>query len=270
MKALTIIKERFTPSQPAVKAGMNGVRYHEFTPDTRLAHYVFCYWQLSTTAPLQDDFFYRVVADGCMDIFFEADNPYDNYVMGFSTAYTEFPLGRNFNYIGIRFLPTAFPLLFNIDASELTDKVEALSLLLPDVAKQLGDLSGEKHFLQSIKSALDELLLRLLTNITLNPDSRLYEAIDIILRSQGVLTIEKELQTGVSPRQLRRLFERYIGDTPKMFSKIVRFQQILHARPSRQALRRNKLFFDYGYHDQAHFIKEFKNMYGLTPTIALD
>ena len=270
MKALTVIKDRFTPLQPAIKAGMDGVRYHEYTPDIRLTHYIFCYWQLTTTAPLQEDFLYRVVADGCMDIFFEADAPCDHYLMGFSTAFTEFPLGRHFNYIGIRFLPTALPLLFNINAGELTDKVEALSTFLPNVARQLGNIASEKHFLQSVKPSLDQLLLRLLAGINPHPDNRLYEAIDTILRSQGLLSIEKELQTGISPRQLRRLFELYIGDTPKMFSKVVRFQQILHAKPSRQALRRNKLFFDYGYHDQAHFIKEFKRMYGLTPTIALD
>lgn len=258
------------PSQPAVKAGMDGVRYHEYTPDIRLTHYIFCYWQLSTTTPLQEDFLYRVVADGCMDIFFEADAPYDNYVMGFSTTFTEFPLGRQFNYIGIRFLPTALPLLFNIDAAALTDKVEALPLLLPRVARELGNIASEKHFLRSIKPSLDNCLLQMMSNINPHPDKRLYEAINIILRSQGVLAIGKELQTGISPRQLRRLFELFIGDTPKMFSKVVRFQQILHAKPSRQALRQNKLFFNYGYHDQAHFIKEFKRMYGLTPTIALD
>ena len=145
-----------------------------------------------------------------------------------------------------------------------------MSTFLPNVARQLGNIASEKHFLQSVKPSLDQLLLRLLAGINPHPDNRLYEAIDTILRSQGLLSIEKELQTGISPRQLRRLFELYIGDTPKMFSKVVRFQQILHAKPSRQALRRNKLFFDYGYHDQAHFIKEFKRMYGLTPTIALD
>jgi len=219
---------------------------------------------------LEEAFQYRVVADGCMDIFFEAAAPCNPYLMGFSTAFTEFPLGRAFNYIGIRFLPTALPLLFKINAGDLTDKVEALSTFLPRVAKQLENIAGEKHFLQSVKHSLDQLLLHLLAGINPQPDNRLYAAVDIILRSQGVLSIEKELQTGISPRQLRRLFERYVGDTPKMFSKVVRFQQILHAKPSRQALRRNKLFFDYGYHDQAHFIREFKHMYGLTPAIALD
>ena len=83
-----------------------------------------------------------------------------------------------------------------------------------------------------------------------------------------MLNVETDLNTGISPRQLRRLFEFYIGDSAKTFSQVVRFQNILRAKPSSQSLRQNKLFFDVGYYDQAHFVKEFKNFYGVTPSKA--
>ncbi|MEM6633013.1 MAG: helix-turn-helix domain-containing protein, partial [Bacteroidota bacterium] len=82
--------------------------------------------------------------------------------------------------------------------------------------------------------------------------------------------LAKDLDIGLSPRQLRRYFQFYIGDSPKSFCKIVRFQTLLKAKPSRESLRKNKLFFDLGYYDQAHFVKEFKHLYGKTPTEALD
>ena len=97
-------------------------------------------------------------------------------------------------------------------------------------------------------------------------DTRLYDAIAIILKNYGVLNIEKDLNTGISPRQLRRLFKYYIGDSAKTFAKVVRFQNILRAKPSKQSLQQNKLFYE-GYYDQAHFIKEFKNFYGVTPGV---
>ena len=77
------------------------------------------------------------------------------------------------------------------------------------------------------------------------------------------------MDTGISQRQLRRMFDFYIGDSPKTFAKVVRFQNILMSKPSVQSLKSNKLFYDIGFFDQAHFIKDFKYMYGLTPTIAL-
>src|SRR5699024_7494267 len=103
---------------------------------------------------------------------------------------------------------------------------------------------------------------------TFDDDNRLYGALEIILQNFGSIAIEKDLNTGISPRQLRRLFEFYIGDTAKTFSKVVRFQNILQTKLTHQSLRKNKLFFDSGYYDQSHFIKEFKNFYGVTPSKA--
>lgn len=36
------------------------------------------------------------------------------------------------------------------------------------------------------------------------------------------------------------------------------------AKPSMQSLKQNRLFFDAGYYDQSHFIKDFKDFYGIT------
>ena len=122
--------------------------------------------------------------------------------------------------------------------------------------------------IEQIKNILDNYFLKLTEKTTFDNDARLYRAIEIILTNFGVIDVEKDLDTGISSRQLRRLFEYYIGDTAKTFSKVVRFQNILRAKPSQQSLRQNKLFFDAGYYDQAHFIKEFKNLYGVTPSKA--
>ena len=117
-------------------------------------------------------------------------------------------------------------------------------------------------------AVLDTYFIQWMAQVRFNNDGRLYEAIALILERTGVVDIEKDLNTGISPRQLRRLFEFYIGDSAKTFSKVVRFQNILKAKPSAQSLRQNKLFFDVGYYDQAHFIKEFRNFYGVTPSKA--
>lgn len=104
------IRQFYQPVQPAVSGtDKSYVTYLEFYPDQRLQDYIYCYWQLKATQKLQVPFRYRVVADGCIDIFFKFENPDESHVMGFATRFTEFPLGRLFHYVGIRFLPTAFP-----------------------------------------------------------------------------------------------------------------------------------------------------------------
>ncbi|WP_160714823.1 AraC family transcriptional regulator [Chitinophaga solisilvae] len=263
------IRQLFKPVQPSVRNDLQGATYTELLPDVRLMKYIYCYWQLTSAEELKEPFYYRVVADGCMDIFYNTDKPDDNYIMGFSTTYTEFPLENRFNYIGIRFLPAAFPLLFRVNAGELTNRFEQLQQVVPALSRGIARIAAGQVSLPALQPLLDQYFMETISGKDLQADHRLFEAIDLILQAKGVLNVESSLDTGISPRQLRRLFEFYIGDTPKTFSKVVRFQHILQAKPSLKSLRENKLFYDAGYYDQAHFIKEFKTMYGLTPTIAL-
>ncbi|MEL6824118.1 MAG: DUF6597 domain-containing transcriptional factor, partial [Calditrichota bacterium] len=109
MEISSDIRNLYTPIQPTVKQTADRVSYREFLPDASLQSFIYCYWELKTSQPLKEAFNYRVVADGCIDIFFSLDKPTDNFVMGFCREYTEFELDSSFHYIGIRFLPTMFP-----------------------------------------------------------------------------------------------------------------------------------------------------------------
>lgn len=268
MEFTSDLRQLYTPFQPTIKQSAENVVYREFFPKEVLQPFIFCYWQLKTTRKLSERFNYRVVVDGCIDIFFELDDPAENFVMGFCKRYTEFPLENSFNYIGIRFLPTMFPQFFKINAAELSNCFQYLNQVVPKVSAFISDNFNDKQSVDEIRDLLDTYFLKLLATTNFVSDQRLYRAIKIILKNFGVLDVERDLDTGISPRQLRRLFEYYVGDTPKTFSRVVRFQNVLKAKPSQQSLRQNKLFFDIGYYDQAHFIKEFKNFYGVTPNKA--
>lgn len=262
------IRQLYTPVQPAPKQMADEVTYAEWLPDISLQPFIYCYWELKTLRPLSEAFTYRVVADGCIDIYFALDKPQENYVMGFCRQYTTFSLEPSFHYIGIRFLPTMFPQLFRIDAATLSNRYEPLDAVLPLTAAFIKDHFHTGQRMDKIKDLLDRYFIARLSQAVVNNDPRLYNAISVILANCGVVDMGKDLDTGISARQLRRLFAYYVGDTAKTFSKVVRFQHILKAKPSTQSLRRNKIFFNAGYYDQAHFIKEFKNLYGLTPSKA--
>ncbi|MCE6991307.1 helix-turn-helix domain-containing protein [Dyadobacter sp. CY323] len=263
------IRQLYNPIQPTVKESAEHVTYQEFLPDPALQNYIYCYWKLQTLQSLHEPFYYRVVADGCIDIFFELNNPEESYVMGFCKNYTEFLLENTFNYVGVRFLPTMFPQLFKIDASELSNRYESLNIVLPGMARFITECFSVGTGAAEIKAHFDQYFLKLLAGKDLYNDPRLYNAVSIILKNNGLVHIEKDLDTGISPRQLRRLFQFYVGDSAKTFSKIVRFQNILRDNPSQQNLKAQKLFFD-NYYDQAHFIKEFKTFYGTTPGQAFE
>ena len=268
MKTFESVKEFYKPIQPSTKKGDDSVIYQEYFPVSPLENFIYCYWQLKTEQHLKTTFIYRVVSDGCIDIFFNQNNTQESFVMGFCRKYTEFPIGTEFNYVGIRFLPSAFPLIFNINAKELSNQDQKLKSILPDVARTIQQNIEPHQSFSIVLKKLHEIFAPHITTKVFDFDKRFYKALNLIFKSSGNIETENGLDTGLSPRQLRRVFNFYIGTTPKAFSKVVRFQHFLNMKPSSQSLKAQKLFFDAGFYDQAHFIKDFKTFYGVTPSQA--
>lgn len=211
---------------------------------------------------------YRVVSDGCIDIFLDHTDPSQNFIMGFCRKYTEFAIGHEFDYIGIRFLPAAFPFLFGINAKTLSNRSQELQHVLPHWGRWISSEINPSQPFDKIVFLFNGKLKAQLRQRELEYDPRFFNALHCILQKNGFLDTEKDLNTGLSPRQLRRIFNYYIGTTPKAFSNVVRFQHILNAKPSHQSLKESKLYYDVGFFDQAHFIKNFKTFYGVTPSEA--
>ena len=270
MDELNIIRAYYKPIQPTVSVRHPEISYQEVQPNTKIENYVYCFWQLKTRQPLQQDYYYKVVSDGCIDIFFDHKNPRDNFVMGFCRKYTQFPIGKEFDFIGIRFLPSAFTMLYGIDAKTLSDQSQELHNILPDFSDWINTTINPSDSFDTIVKALNEKLTIYSKNQTVSCDQRFLKALQLIFQNNGYLDTEKDLDIGISPRQLRRIFNFYIGTTAKTFSNVVRFQHILNTSPSKQTLKDSKPYFDVGFFDQAHFIKTFKTFYGVTPSEAFD
>ncbi|MEG9438250.1 AraC family transcriptional regulator [Edaphobacter sp. HDX4] len=66
-------------------------------------------------------------------------------------------------------------------------------------------------------------------------------------------------------RQFERNFLSEIGLSPKLYSRVARFQSALDTRIHRQDTRWASLANEFGYHDQMHMIKDFQKLSGLTP-----
>lgn len=69
----------------------------------------------------------------------------------------------------------------------------------------------------------------------------------------------------VSQRQLERLYQREVGMSPKQYAKLLRIEA---ARLSLKRINEEttaRLAVELGFYDQAHFIREFRAVVGLTP-----
>ncbi|WP_298425533.1 helix-turn-helix domain-containing protein [uncultured Kordia sp.] len=268
MNKLKSIRENYKPIQPSVSANDNEISYQESKPNKEIENFIYCFWQLKTLKPLKKNYNYRVVSDGCIDIFFDHKQPTENFVMGFCRRFVQFPIGKEFDYIGIRFLPAAFPHLFAVDTKTLSNQSQELNKVLPNFSRWINTEIKLSNSFNTIVKTLNEKIIELSKSNEIYYDYRFLNALNLIFQRSGYLDIEKDLNTGLSARQLRRVFNFYIGTTVKSFSNVVRFQHILNAKPSKQSLKENKLYFDVGFFDQAHFIKNFKTFYGVTPSEA--
>lgn len=72
--------------------------------------------------------------------------------------------------------------------------------------------------------------------------------------------------SGLSQRRFIELFTRQVGITPKLYSRIQRFQRTLQQVHARRQVDWCELAFDAGYYDQSHLIRDFQQFSGLSPT----
>ena len=101
----------------------------------------------------------------------------------------------------------------------------------------------------------------------LAPDLAVVKALQT-LRSWPVLPL-KELASrlGLSHKQMLARFDSRVGATPKLASRIFRFQGAVHAMAEiEMAPDWPDLAVRCGYYDQSHMIHEFQDLAGLTPT----
>jgi len=70
----------------------------------------------------------------------------------------------------------------------------------------------------------------------------------------------------LSLRQLERCFIRYIGINPKTYYRMHRLLQLLQAKNNAPEQKWGSLAHEFGYYDQMHLIKEFKEFLKTTPS----
>ena len=93
------------------------------------------------------------------------------------------------------------------------------------------------------------------------------KGITTIYANNGHIAVEKlSQQLEISKRSLERLFRETIGITPKHFTNIIRLQHSLRLLRNKSAAENiTGVAYECGYYDQSHFIREFRNMVGITP-----
>jgi AraC-like DNA-binding protein len=164
-----------------------------------------------------------------------------------------------------KFRPGGFAALTGVNARTLRDATvpasEVLDNATVDALRELGvDASTDEG-----KSLFDAALDRLAATPT---DDYLFllDVIAAMLDDRSLLKVAQvEEKCGVGTRSLQRLFERYVGVSPKWVLSRYRMHDVVTDLDVGYGGSLADLAAKYGWFDQAHFTREFTDLVGVPP-----
>lgn len=185
---------------------------------------------------------------------------------GIRNNYITIPSGRDSELFIITFHKgKAYPFV-QMPLHELTDTVVDGELVLTN---EILNMREQLLSLPSVpkKFAYAERYLEKHFRSKLEPNRCIDFAVSRILQLPNLLTIEDiSHKVGYSHKHFIKLFKEHTGVTPKAFLKITRFQKAIMEIEARQEISWTRIALESGFYDQAHFINDFRNFSGFTPT----
>jgi AraC-like DNA-binding protein len=144
----------------------------------------------------------------------------------------------------------------NIDTAEFfKDEIK-------EVREQLQEAVSYRHMVSIVEAFL------LKKSRRLKPKLPIDHVLPSILYNGGLTKVEDIAhQSCVSFRQLERQFHQRVGVSPKFFLRLVRFAKAWMLRESNLNLSWTRIAHQCGYFDQMHFIRDFKEFAGVSPSV---
>lgn len=250
------------------------MNYQVIPAPAKLSAFVRFFWVLESRTP----YLHRSMADGCAELIFHYKGVFDelsdsevaekSFVSGIhgpSRKFRRFVTNTSFGIFGVYIYPFAIPRLFSLPASEVSNEMPDLKTLLGSA----GDILEEKIITASCHSEriniLSSFFERQLSK-TKEISSNIPEAISLMLYNKGVIDIPALAEhCCLSIRQFERKFKEYSGFSPKLYSRITRFQSAAEQYGTTEKTL-TEIAYQCGYYDQSHFINDFKEFSGCNPS----
>ena len=187
-------------------------------------------------------------------------------VWGPQTRYVIRDLNRKGEVVGIHFRPGMAGAVLGVPASELADRFTSLEDLWGSRASALRDrlldTDGPEQKLECIQQLLAQRRRPLLAHPAV-----LYALRELSgPEAPSIETVRSH--TGYGAKRFIELFREATGLTPKLYSRIRRFQRVLQqASCSGGSPDWARIAAEIGYTDQAHLTHEFRSFAGITPGV---
>jgi AraC-like DNA-binding protein len=251
------------------------MRFQEFPVGDALLRYAEAIWTLSSggrPAPRDAGF---IVPDGCFEIVLSFGDPVRSrrrsrslarFVVGQMTRPFRLIYTGSVDLLAVRLRPWAGRMFLARAPRLLVNRVVNLEDAAPELDARLDRALTRDTPRRQRLAALQHQLADYAASAA-HPDPLVERATTLIREACGgerIAEIARHLR--VNPRQLQRRFERDVGLSPKRWSRIVRFQSAMSGSAQESAWSDRAAAF--GYADQAHLSREFRELRGAPPTDA--
>ena len=251
------------------------MKYRESKPSLPFAGYIKCFWSIEHEAVGQAPP-EPVLPDGCPEIVFNLADRFERLhtngevetqaaaiVSGQIRSRILIRPAGAVNLFGVRFQPAGAYAFFGVPLNELTDRVDSLF----DVIRlhTLDQTIRDAETFEDRTSIFEAEMLRLLSHRSL-ADPIAIAATQMIAASSGQISVTRLTEHfGVTERKLERLFNKSVGVSPKLFSRIVRFRNVVRQIEAADSPDLLDTALEFGYYDQSHMIRDFNEFAGTSP-----
>ena len=167
--------------------------------------------------------------------------------------------------VSIIFQPGGLNRFLNIPITEIFDNGFSARELIGREIEELLDKSHDTTSFNELDSIVQSYFLQKLAGIKelLPIDYALHH----LLTNYNANMDKIAAMACMSIRNFERKCKERLGMSAKMYARIARFHKAYRILESKPVISWTDLTFELGYHDQTHFIKDFKEFARLTPTV---
>ncbi len=178
---------------------------------------------------------------------------------------THIHLTGQIHVFNILFQPAGLNRVAGLDMRLLTNQALPASDILGKSAAKLADaVRRGRDFTSRIEAA--ERCIAAMSELCGAEDVVGYMS-RALAASRGLTRIDLLAErSGLSARQFQRRFSTQVGMTPKLFARTVRFDGVLLARRRAPDRSWTDIVHEFGYFDQAHFIRDCHALAGAPPS----
>ena len=250
-------------------------KYQEFIPHSTLQDSVKRFWILEKEYTAQDRI-EEVTPDACVELILNFGNPYavisgsakrelpNICLVGLLTKPLRLKAKGLVKIVAVRFFAWgAFAFLKN--AAGRTDVTQVdLDPTWQQTVQRAGVLVQGDNYQKAVEE-IEDFLIGLRLNILFDP-KQVRTAAKLLYHTRGQFRVaELADYCHLSVRQLERQFDQTTGVSPKALARAIRFEAIRERLMFDPNANLTDLAYEFGYADQAHFIKDFKALTDKTP-----